>query len=252
MSVVRVEGLKKSFRRSDGTAIHAVNDVSFTIGAGETLALIGESGSGKSTVGRLLLRLLEADEGTIEIGGENVRALDKNSLRSMRSKMQIVFQEPYESLNPRMDVGDIVAESLIIHEPQLSRSERRARVIKALEDVGMGSEHADCRPKSLSGGQQQRVGIARALATEPSFVVLDEPTSSLDLSVQAQILEILARLQSDHGLSYLYISHDLSTVNYVAHRVAVMYLGQIREVGAIETVVGSASDPYTQALMLSL
>lgn len=249
MSVVRVEGLQKSFHRSDGATVHAVNDISFTIGEGETLALIGESGSGKSTVGRLLLRLLEADAGTIEIGGKDVRSLDRRQLRAMRSTMQIVFQEPFESLNPRFDVGSIIAEPLIIHEPQLSRSERRERVIAALEDVGLGSEHAERRPKSLSGGQQQRVGIARALASKPKFVVLDEPTSSLDLSVQAQILEILADLQADHGLSYLYISHDLSTVNYVAQRVAVMYLGQIREIGAVDAVVGHAADPYTQALM---
>ena len=249
MSLVRVEGLSKTFRRAGGEAVHAVNGVSFEIGEGETLALIGESGSGKSTIGRMLLRLIEADDGLVEVDGVDVRSLDSTGLRKMRSRMQIVFQEPYESLNPRMRIGDIVAEPLQIHEPTMSNADRRDRVLTTLREVGLDTEYAERLPRALSGGQQQRVGIARALATRPKFVVLDEPTSSLDLSVQAQILEILHKLQSDLGLSYLYISHDLSTVGYVAHRIAVLYLGQIREQGPVDTVVDNPQDPYTQALL---
>jgi oligopeptide/dipeptide ABC transporter ATP-binding protein len=249
MPQVRADGLTKTFRRSRSETVHAVNDVSFTIAAGETLALIGESGSGKSTVGRLLLRLLEADAGEIEVNGRDVRSLSKPELRAARAKMQIVFQEPYESLNPRMRVGDIVAEHLRIHEPKLTAADRKDRVLRSLAEVGLDTDQANRYPRSLSGGQQQRVGIARALVTQPSFLVLDEPTSSLDLSVQAQILEILGRLQTDHGMSYLYISHDLSTVNYIAQRVAVMYLGQIRELGTVEQVVDNSADPYTHGLL---
>lgn len=249
MSLVRVEGLVKTFRREGGATVHAVNGVSFTIEEGQTLALIGESGSGKSTIGRMLLRLIEADEGTIELDGVDIRGLPGKELRAMRAKMQIVFQEPYESLNPKMRVGDIVAEPLEIHEPSLSRNDRRDRVRTTLEEVGLDADQAERLPRSLSGGQQQRVGIARALVTRPKFVVLDEPTSSLDLSVQAQILEILHDLQRTHGLSYLYISHDLSTVNYVAHDIAVLYLGQIREQGPLDAVIDDPEDPYTQALL---
>lgn len=249
MSLVRVDGLSKVFRRATGAAVHAVNDVSFRIRAGETLALIGESGSGKSTIGRLLLRLLEADTGEIEIDGRDIRGLDRDQLRRSRATMQIVFQEPYESLNPRMRVGDIVAEPLVIHEPGLGRPERRERVARTLREVGLPADYADRLPRSLSGGQQQRVGIARAIATRPKLLVLDEPTSSLDLSVQAQILQLLHDLQREHGMSYLYISHDLSTVSYVAHRVAVLYLGQVRELGAVGQVVDHPQDPYTRALL---
>ena len=249
MSLVRVEKLTKTFRRDGGATVHAVNNVSFEIARGETLALIGESGSGKSTIGRMLLRLLEADTGTIEIDGVDIRSLEEHDLRAMRAKMQIVFQEPYESLNPKMRIGDIVSEPLEIHEPNLSRSDRRDRVEATLEEVGLETHHAELLPRSLSGGQQQRVGIARALVTRPALVVLDEPTSSLDLSVQAQILEILSDLQQSHDLSYLYISHDLSTVKYIAHRIAVLYLGEIREQGPLETVVEDPQDPYTQALL---
>jgi len=226
-----------------------VNDVSLEIDRGETLALIGESGSGKSTIGRLILRLIEPDAGTIKIDGTDLLTLSNSELRAMRAKMQVVFQEPYESLNPKMRVGDIVAEPLEIHEPSLSRADLRDRVRATLEEVGLNADQAERLPRGLSGGQQQRVGIARALITRPALVVLDEPTSSLDLSVQAQILEILHDLQETHGLSYLYISHDLSTVSYLAHRVAVLYLGQIREQGPLEAVVQNPQDPYTQALL---
>ena len=251
MSLVRVDGLSKTFHRANGESVHAVNDVSFTIGEAETLALIGESGSGKSTIGRLLLRLIEPDQGTIEIGGQDIRTLGREPLRRMRSTMQVVFQEPYESLNPRMRVGDIIGEPLAIHEPTLSRAASQARVRETMREVGLDSSYADRLPRAMSGGQQQRVGIARAIVTRPKLLVLDEPTSSLDLSVQAQILKLLHRLQEQHGISYLYISHDLSTVNYVAHRVAVLYLGQVREMGPVTQVVDDPQDPYTRALLSS-
>lgn len=249
MSLVRVEGLRKTFSRRRGETVHAVNGVSFEIGRGETLALIGESGSGKSTIGRLMLRLLEADSGTVTLDGVDVMSLGAEELRRARASMQIVFQEPLESLNPRMRIGDIVGEPLRIHEPQLGREDRRSRVLAVLQEVGLNTEHADRYARSMSGGQQQRVGIARALITRPKVIVLDEPTSSLDLSVQAQILQILHQLQVDHGMSYLYISHDLSTVSYIAHRVAVLYLGEIREVGSVEDVVDRPRDPYTRSLL---
>lgn len=249
MPLVRVEGLRKRFIRPSGEAVHAVNDVSFTLAAGETLGIIGESGSGKSTVGRLVLRLLESDEGVIEIDGVDVRGLDAKGLRRMRSRMSIVFQEPYESLNPRMRVGDIVAEPIRIHQPELSKQDVRDRVNRVLEDVGLDPSYAERLPRAMSGGQQQRVGIARALSTRPKLIVLDEPTSSLDLSVQAQILEILHDLQEQFGLSYLYISHNLSTVDFIAHRVAVMYLGEFREIGTLESVIGDPRDPYTRSLL---
>ena len=249
MSYVRVEGLRKTFRRGRHETVHAVNGVSFDIARGETLALIGESGSGKSTIGRLMLRLIEADTGTVMLDGTDVMALGAEELRRARARMQIVFQEPLESLNPRMRIGDIVAEPLQIHAPELSRDERRGRVLDVLHEVGLNAEHANRYARSMSGGQQQRVGIARALVTRPQLIVLDEPTSSLDLSVQAQILEILHRLQVDHGMSYLYISHDLSTVSYIAHRVAVLYLGEVREIGGVEDIVERPRDPYTQSLL---
>lgn len=249
MPLVRVRDLHKAFPNNHGGAVHAVNGVSFDIAEGETLGLIGESGSGKSTVGRLVLRLIEADVGEIEIDGRDVRSLDREDLRRLRSSMSIVFQEPLESLNPRMRVGSIVEEPLVIHEPDLSRADRRARVVEALANVGLGARFADRYPRAMSGGQQQRIGIARAIVTHPKFVVLDEPTSSLDLSVRAQILELLSGLQQRLGLAYLFISHDLPTVSYVSRRVAVMYLGQIREFGPVDAIIDAPLDPYTQSLL---
>lgn len=249
MAMLRVEGLAKTFHRPHGESVRAVNGVSFELNSGETLGLIGESGSGKSTVGRLVLGLVGADDGVIEFEGNDVRRLRGRELRSMRATAQIVFQEPAESLNPRMRIGDIIAEPLQIHQRGLSRDERRGRVRAALEEVGLGAAFAERFPRALSGGQQQRVGIARAIVTRPRMIVLDEPTSSLDLSVRAQILELLMELQRRHELAYLFISHDLATVEYTSHRVAVMYLGQIREIGPVSKVVGSPADPYTRALL---
>lgn len=249
MSLVHVDGLQKTFPTKGGGVVHAVNGVSFSIDAGETLGLIGESGSGKSTVGRLLLRLIEADAGTVTFDGEDIRSLDRAGLRQLRSRIGMVFQEPYESLNPRMRIGDIVSEPLRIHERGMSRADQRVRVAETLQSVGLPLDYGDRYPRSLSGGQQQRVGIARAIVTQPRFLVLDEPTSSLDLSVRAQILQLLDALQQRLGLAYLFISHDLQTVQYVSHRVAVMYLGEIRELGPTPDVTINPLDPYTVALL---
>ena len=248
MPLIEVEGLTKTFGSGDN-AVHAVNGVSFEISEGETLGLIGESGSGKSTVGRLVLRLLDASSGSVRFDGHDVFDLDSKRLRPLRSRMQIVFQEPYESLNPRLPIARIVGEPLEIHERSLSSREMRARVDGALEHVGLDASFRDRYPRALSGGQQQRVGIARAIVTEPRFVVLDEPTSSLDLSVRAQILQLLNELQDRLGLAYLFISHDLATVRYISDRVAVMYLGQFAEVGTAEQIAAQPIHPYTSALL---
>jgi peptide/nickel transport system ATP-binding protein/oligopeptide transport system ATP-binding protein len=213
------------------------------------LGLIGESGSGKSTTGRLVIRLLEPTGGRVEFDGADLTTLSKRELRRRRQHFQIVFQEPYESLNPRMSIGAIVEEPLIVSGRELSREQRRERVIDTLEEVGLGAAFYDRRPSQLSGGQQQRVGMARALVTEPRLIVLDEPTSSLDLTVRAAILNMLVRLKESHGLSYLFISHDIQTVRHFCSRTAVMYLGRIVEIGPTEQVLERPRHPYTKALL---
>ncbi|MFI0486576.1 ATP-binding cassette domain-containing protein [Actinomadura sp. 9N215] len=247
MAHLRVENLTKTFHVG-GESVRAVRGVSFTIERGKTLALIGESGSGKSTVGRLVLRLVDADAGRVHLGDVDVLSLPPRRVRAQRREMQIVFQEPFESLNPRMRVADIVAEPLVIHERGLTKDQRRQRVRDVLDEVGL-VDYGDRYPQGLSGGQQQRIGIARALITNPSFVVLDEPTSSLDLSVQAQVLDVLSQVQERHGLAYLYISHDLATVREIADDVAVMYRGEFREVGPVAAITSDPRDPYTRLLM---
>lgn len=228
--------------------VRAVDGVSFELGRGETLALVGESGSGKSTLARTLLRLEEPDGGSVRFDGLDVLALEGEALRALRRRMQIVFQDASGALNPRMRVGDAVAEGLEIH--RLCRPEERpARVQALLQEVGLDPGLADRYPRALSGGQRQRVVIARALAVEPSFLILDEPVSALDVSVQAQVLTLLLDLQQRRGLSYLYIAHDLAVVRQVAHRVAVMYLGRLVETGPTEEVLAAPAHPYTQALV---
>ena len=251
-SVLRVRAVAKSFGE-EGTDDHiiAVDGVSFQIRPAETVGLIGESGSGKSTVGKLALGLLEPDAGTVEFLGLDLAGLSREQFRSTRSEASVVFQEPEESLNPRMKVFRIVEEPLMIHEPHLTTSERHARVQAAFADVNIGSELWHRRPRSLSGGQQQRIGIARAIVTRPQLVVLDEPTSSLDLSVQAQIMNLLLRLQREHGFSYLFISHDLRVVSYMSHRILVMYSGRIVESGPRKDVVNRPLHPYTLVLLSS-
>lgn len=251
MTLMRLESVEKIFRQRSGRNVHAVNGVTFEIEAGETLGLIGESGSGKSTVARLALGLIEPDSGTVEFNGTGIADLSKRDRRKLRSELTVVFQEPYESLNPRMTVGQIVEEPLIIHRPDLSRSQRRGYVEKTLDSVRLDSSLYSRYPKNLSGGQQQRVGIARALVTRPKMVVLDEPTSSLDVSVRAQILMLLSELQDELGLAYLFISHDIHTVEYVSDRLAIMYLGQIVETGDTSQVFAETQHPYTRGLLSS-
>ncbi|MFC7622848.1 ABC transporter ATP-binding protein [Microlunatus sp. GCM10028923] len=228
--------------------VHAVNGVSFSIGRGETLALVGESGCGKSTVGKTIMRFQRPTGGTVRFAGRDVHALDAGSLRRLRRDLQFVFQDPYASLPSRLSVGEIIAEPLIIHGVGTATS-RRDRVRELLRLVGLRPELISRYPHEFSGGQRQRVGIARALALEPSLLILDEPVSALDVSVQAQVVNLLGRLQSELGLSYLFVAHDLAVVRQLAHRVAVMYLGRIVEHGSTAEVFDRARHPYTQALL---
>jgi oligopeptide/dipeptide ABC transporter ATP-binding protein len=256
-TLVRARGLKKHFpvgrgwlRWGDGgRAVRAVDGVDLDIRRGETLALVGESGCGKSTLGRVVLRLLEPTAGDVVIDGVDIGRLGARALREFRPRMQIIFQDPYSSLNPRMTVATIVGEALEVHRRVRSRAERDERVAEVLAKVGLRPDAMGRYPHEFSGGQRQRIGIARALALEPAFVVADEPVSALDVSIQAQIVNLLRDLQRADGLTYLFISHDLRIVEHLADRVAVMYLGKIVESGDRDDVVRRALHPYTQALL---
>jgi len=229
--------------------VRAVTDVDLEIVPGETLGLVGESGCGKSTLGRTLLRLYEPTGGTIQFDGSDITHLHQRALRPMRRKMQMIFQDPYASLNPRMTVGAAIAEPLVIHELAPTKAEREARVQELLAKVGLREEAARRYPHEFSGGQRQRVGIARALAVKPRFIVCDEPISALDVSIQAQIVNLLKDLQTAESLTYLFISHDLKIVQHVSDRVAVMYLGRIVELAGATTLYKEPKHPYTQALL---
>ena len=253
-NLLTVQNLRKAFKVSanrPGAAkqlLKAVDGVSFELKTGETLGLVGESGCGKSTTGKLLLRLIEPDDGTIIFDGQTVTGMPKRELTALRREMQIIFQDPYSSLNPRMRVGEIIGEPLVVHD--LARgSEIREQVLTLMKKVGLSAEHFDRYPHEFSGGQRQRIGIARTLAVQPRLVVADEPVSALDLSIQAQIVNLLKDLQQELGLTYLFISHDLGVIEHVCDRVAVMYLGRIVEIADAEQLYQKPRHPYTEALL---
>jgi oligopeptide transport system ATP-binding protein len=254
MSLLEIRDLKKYFPVGEGLfsrgkgVVKAVDGVSLTVNEGETLGLVGESGCGKSTLGRAILRLIEPTSGEVIFQGKNLLAMSQRQLRDMRRQMQIIFQDPYASLNPRMRVGDIIGEGLEIHKLAKGHA-KRARVIELLHQVGLREDHYGRYPHEFSGGQRQRIGIARALAVNPKFIVCDEPVSSLDVSIQAQIINLLQELQDRMHLTYLFISHDLRVVEHISHRVAIMYLGKVVEIAQADTIYRDAKHPYTQALL---
>jgi len=253
--ILKVENLQKHYPVEQGILgsrlsrkVHAVDDISFAIDEGETLGLVGESGCGKSTAGRCVTRLLDVTSGSINFKGSDIGVLRGSALKAFRRDVQIIFQDPYASLNPRMTIGEIVREPLSIHAIGTS-GERRNRVRELLDTVGLNPEHANRYPHEFSGGQRQRIGIARALALNPSLIVCDEPVSALDVSIQAQIINLLEELQAAFGLTYLFIAHDLSVVRHISDRIAVMYLGKIVEIGDWRGVYDRPHHPYTQSLL---
>ena len=246
--LIEVRGLKKYFGSSD-RPVRAVDDVSFAIQPGETLGLVGESGSGKSTIGRTVLRLLDSTAGEVRYRGQNLAELSAERMRRLRAKLQIIFQDPYASLNPKMRIGAILAEALSTHGLARSRAEREARIAELLTTVGLRPEHADRFPHEFSGGQRQRIGVARALAVEPEFIVADEPLSALDVSIQSQVINLLADLRERFKLTMLFISHDLDVVEYLCDRVVVLYLGKVMEIAPTEALFEQPLHPYTQALL---
>jgi oligopeptide transport system ATP-binding protein len=249
-TLLEVADLVKHFPQRHGSVVKAVNGVSFRIEAGEALALVGESGSGKTTVGRCILRLIEPTHGIIRFLGQNLIGLSEAQLRRLRPRMQLVFQEPYDSLNPRMRIGRLIEEPLLLagYPPAV----RHERLMELLQMVGLEDSVAELYPHQLSGGEQQRIGIARAIATSPALIVLDEPTSALDVSVRAEILNLLSELQRRLGFAYLFISHDLTAARRVCQRVAVMYLGKIIETGRVEDIFAQPLHPYSRALLSSV
>ncbi|KXZ40228.1 peptide/nickel transport system ATP-binding protein [Alkalithermobacter thermoalcaliphilus JW-YL-7 = DSM 7308] len=249
--LLEVRNLKKYFKVKNGM-LHAVDNVNFFINKGETLGVVGESGCGKSTTGRVVLRLLEATDGEILFEGKNIREYNRNQLRELRKEMQIVFQDPYASLNPRMTVSEIIAEPLKIHKLVNSKQELDKKVSKLMETVGLAERLYNSYPHELDGGRRQRIGIARALAVDPKFIVCDEPVSALDVSIQAQILNLMQDLQQEFGLTYMFITHDLSVVKHISDNIAVMYLGQVVEFASARELFKNPVHPYTKALLSAI
>jgi oligopeptide/dipeptide ABC transporter ATP-binding protein len=254
-NLIEVQHLKKFFPIKRGLFsktighVKAVDDVSFTIRRGETLGLVGESGCGKTTVGRSILRLTDPTAGSVQFEGREVTTMGTSDLRHLRREMQIIFQDPYSSLNPRITIGGMLSEIIKFHKLRKTEAEVNTRVEELLEIVGLRPEYARRYPHEFSGGQRQRIGIARALSVEPKFIVLDEPVSALDVSIQSQVINLLEDLQREFGLTYLFIAHDLSVVEHIADRVAVMYLGEIVEIATADELYSNPKHPYTQALL---
>lgn len=249
-AILEVQDLKKHFS-TPGGLLHAVDGVSFKINKGETLGVVGESGCGKSTLGRLVLNLLDITGGKVFFEGEDITNVSKRKLRELRSKMQIVFQDPFSSLNPRMTVSQLIAEPLII-EKKLNKQEINSKVEELMETVGLAERLANTYPHELDGGRRQRIGIARALALDPKFIVCDEPVSALDVSIQAQIINLMQDLQEQRGLTYIFITHDMSVVKYISHNICVMYLGQLIEKCSSDTLFDKPYHPYTKALLSAI
>lgn len=249
--IIEVKNLKKYFKTKKGM-LHALDDVSFSINQGETLGLVGESGCGKSTTGRAILRLHEPTSGQVIFRGTDVVGLDNAQMKEMRKKMQIVFQDPYSSLNPRLNVQELIAEPLLVNHIYSSKQEMEKRIKEVMEIVGLESRLEKSYPHELDGGRRQRIGIARALSINPEFIVMDEPVSALDVSVQAQILNLMNQLKKDLGLTYLFISHNLSVVKHVSDRIAVMYLGKIVELADYKEIFANPLHPYTKALLSAI
>jgi oligopeptide/dipeptide ABC transporter ATP-binding protein len=250
-TLVAIQDLKKYFPAAHKQVVRAVDGVSFTIQRGETLGLVGESGCGKTTVGRCLLRLIEPTSGAVNFDGQDLLKLKRGELRALRRRMQIIFQDPYSSLNPRLKVGEIIGEPLAIHAVG-NKADRKDRVAELLRVVGLAPDYANRYPHQFSGGQRQRIGIARALALNPDFIVADEPVSALDVSVQAQVVNLLQDLQEQFGLTYLFISHGLAVVEHISTRVGVMYLGKLVELAPAQEIYRRPLHPYTQALLAAI
>ncbi|WP_020059820.1 ABC transporter ATP-binding protein [Bacillus sp. 123MFChir2] len=250
--LIEVKNVKQYFNVNGGV-VKAIDDVTFDIFRGETFGLVGESGSGKSTTGRTIIRLYDATAGEVLFDGENVHGKKSRAeLKKFNRKMQMIFQDPYASLNPRMSVGDIIAEGIDIHGLAKNKEDRMKRVYELLETVGLNREHASRFPHEFSGGQRQRIGIARALAVEPDFIIADEPISALDVSIQAQVVNLLKKLQKEKGLTYLFIAHDLSMVKYISDRIGVMYHGKIVELATSEELYEHPIHPYTKSLLSAI
>lgn len=251
-NLIEVEGLKKYFNVGKGKVLKAVDNLNFYIREGETLGMVGESGCGKSTAGRTILRLYEPTEGSVRFNGTDIYKLSPGKMKAMRRDMQMIFQDPYASLNPRFTVSDIIGEALDIHNMAGSRGERKKRIEELLDLVGLNTDHATRYPHEFSGGQRQRIGIARALAVNPKFIICDEPISALDVSIQAQVVNLLQELQERLGLTYLFIAHDLSMVKHISDRVAVMYLGKMVELASSQELYSNPLHPYTKSLLSAI